>query len=130
MNIEESIKILDKFIIEHKLFNIKHSDGLEEAIETLLTAYEKEKEKNKNLEIELEIKKYCKVNELTSDLIYYKNLARGYQGNCISKDKLKEIVDECIPKKENIITRELEYTPNANANSYLTQEILSLLKEE
>ena len=47
MNIEDSIKILDKFITEHKLFNIKHSDGLEEAIETLLTAYEKEKEKNK-----------------------------------------------------------------------------------
>ena len=48
MNREESIKILDKFTTEHKLFNIKHSDGLEEAIETLLTAYEKEKEKNKN----------------------------------------------------------------------------------
>ena len=47
MNIEESNKILDKFTTEHKLFNIKHSDGLEEAIETLLTAYEKEKEKNK-----------------------------------------------------------------------------------
>ena len=42
MNIEESIKILDKFTTEHKLFNIKHSDGLEEAIETLLTAYEKQ----------------------------------------------------------------------------------------
>lgn len=51
MNIEESIKILDKFTTEHKLFNIKHSDGLEEAIETLLTAYEKEKEKNKKIEI-------------------------------------------------------------------------------
>lgn len=49
MNIEESIKILDKFTTEHKLFNIKHSDGLEEAIETLLTAYEKEKEKNKKI---------------------------------------------------------------------------------
>lgn len=47
MNIEESIKILKKFTTEHKFFNIKHSDGLEEAIETLLTAYEKEKEKNK-----------------------------------------------------------------------------------
>ena len=52
MNIEESNKILDKFTTEHKLFNIKHSDGLEEAIETLLTAYEKEKEKNKSLEQE------------------------------------------------------------------------------
>lgn len=54
MNIEDSIKILDKFITEHKLFNIKHSDGLEEAIETLLTAYEKEKEKNKELEKQLQ----------------------------------------------------------------------------
>lgn len=51
MNIEESKKILDKFVTEHKLFNIKHSDGLEVAIETLLTAYEKEKEKNKKIEI-------------------------------------------------------------------------------
>ena len=49
MNIEDAIKILDKFITEHKLFNIKHSDGLEQAIETLLTAYEKEKEKNEEL---------------------------------------------------------------------------------
>lgn len=47
MNIEQAKKILEKFTTEHKLFNIKHSDGLEEAIETLLTAYEKEKEKNK-----------------------------------------------------------------------------------
>ena len=51
MNIEEAIKVLDKFVTEHKLFNIKHSDKLEEAIETLLTAYEKEKEKNKEYEI-------------------------------------------------------------------------------
>ena len=58
MNIEESIKILDKFTTEHKLFNIKHSDGLEEAIETLLTAYEKEKEKNKELEKMLNLKSY------------------------------------------------------------------------
>ena len=144
MNIEESIIEFKKMIERDKdtlrywkSDTFGHYDEpikkLEKDVlisETLLTAYEKEKEKSKNLEIELEIKKYCKVNELASDLIYYKNLAREYQGNCISKDKLKEIVDECIPKKENIITRELEYTPNANANSYLTQEILSLLKEE
>ena len=54
MNIEESIKILDKFTTEHKLFNIKHSDGLEEAIETLLTAYEKEKDKIKKQSKEIE----------------------------------------------------------------------------
>ena len=43
--------------------------------------------------------------------------------------KIKKIVDECIPKKTNIITNEIEYTPNANANSYLTQQILELLQE-
>jgi len=85
------------------------------AIETLLTAYEKEKEKNKLLE-----ENYSSAHE---DINWFCE-------NYIHKNKLKEIVDECIPKKENIITKELEYTPNANANSYLTQEILSLLKEE
>ena len=44
--------------------------------------------------------------------------------------EIKEIVDECIPKKENIITNELEYTPNTNANSYLTQRILDLLNNK
>lgn len=60
---------------------------------TLLDLYNKEKEKNKKLEIELEIKKYCKVDELATDLIYYKNLAKEYQGNCISKDKIKDKIE-------------------------------------
>lgn len=75
MNIEEAIKILDKFTTEHKLFNIKHSDGLEEAIETLLTAYEKEKGENVKLRlqdiplIEGELKAYKdRVNELKQEL--------------------------------------------------------------
>lgn len=80
MNIEEAIKILDKFTTEHKLFNIKHSDGLEEAIETLLTAYEKEKGENVKLRlqdiplIEGELKAYKdKVNELKQELEKEKN---------------------------------------------------------
>ena len=50
--------------------------------------------------------------------------------NSISKDELQKIVNECIPKKENIITGELEYSTNANANSFLAQEILNLLNKE
>ena len=49
MNIEDSIEILKnskKLYLKEKI----DSDILEEAIETLLTAYEKEKEKNKDLE--------------------------------------------------------------------------------
>lgn len=52
------------------------------------------REKAKKLEFELEIKKYCKVNELIQDLVYYKNLARAYQGNSVSKDKLKKVADD------------------------------------
>lgn len=48
--------------------------------------------------------------------------------NSVSKDKLKEIVDECIPRGKNIITKKEEYQTNANANSYLAQEILRLLE--
>ena len=47
MNIEDSIEILKnskKLYLKEKI----DSDILEQALETLLTAYEKEKEKNKN----------------------------------------------------------------------------------
>lgn len=54
MNIEESIEILNKFnkikinSYAMQFVNISYPD-LQDAIETLLTAYEKEKEKNKEL---------------------------------------------------------------------------------
>lgn len=37
---EEAIKMLDKFITEHKLYNIKQSDGLEQNIEKVLSELE------------------------------------------------------------------------------------------
>lgn len=86
MNIEDSIKILDKFITEHKLFNIKHSDGLEEAIETLLTAYEKEKEKNKEYTM--------KINNLISQI----ESAIDF----MKTDKLKIKVDMYQQKEEDL----------------------------
>ena len=52
-----------------------------------------------------------------------------FKENFIPISKIKDLVDECIPVGKNIITREEEYQPNANANSYLTQLILELLKE-
>ena len=121
MNIEEATDNVKFVIGDLKASN--YNKTFIEAIETILTAYEKEKEKNKTLEELLQGKLF----ELYK---YYKELANKYQGSCVSKSDLKQIVDECIPKKENIITRELEYTPNVNANSYLAQEILLLIKEE
>jgi len=78
---------------------------------------EQEKEKNRELEknnIDLKEK-----NRLTAE-----NLSRSY----ISKDKIKAIVDEHIPKQPNIITGKMEYAPNTNANSFLVQDILELLE--
>lgn len=49
--------------------------------------------------------------------------------NYVSIQQIKEIVDECIPLKKNIITDKVEYSPNINANSYLSEQILKLLKE-
>ncbi len=86
MTIEEAMKTLDKFVTEHKLFNIKHSDGLEEAIETLLTAYE-----NQQKEIQDLIINQCIYQDTSSctrsiSLKMYTEL-----NNYISKDKLKPI---------------------------------------
>ncbi len=90
MNIEDSIKILDKFITEHKLFNIKHSDGLEEAIETLLTAYEKEKEKNKKID------EFCR-----KELAFERRLKRENrepdefnQGRFYVSENIRKIIEE------------------------------------
>lgn len=47
----------------------------------------------------------------------------------IPKSKVKELIDECIPKGKNIMTGEEEYQPNTNANSFLTQSILELMEE-
>ena len=45
------------------------------------------------------------------------------------KDILRQLIDDNIPKKENIITGELEYSPNTNDNSFLVHQILDLLQE-
>ncbi len=61
--------------------------------------------------------------------IYRRQLNSAYDRGFIHIDKIKEIVEECIPAGKNIITGKKEYQPNANANSYLTQTILELLKD-
>ena len=43
---KEAIKMLDKFITEHKLYNIKQSDGLENNIKIVLYLIEKLQKEN------------------------------------------------------------------------------------
>ena len=103
MNIEEAIKYIKNDIECDKdtrdWFNDKNNTTrkqIEESIdayETLLTAYEKEKEKNKTLEELLQ-------GRLFELYKYYKDLASEYQGNCVSKDKIKAKIEEWQKEKE------------------------------
>lgn len=50
--------------------------------------------------------------------------------NSISKDKVREIVDECIPKKKNILTEKEEYVLDTNSGMYLAEKIVKLLEDK
>ena len=89
--IKEIIKILDKFITEHKLFNIKHSDGLEVAIEGIIDLYNKEKEKNEKLELENEELKEEKVKR---SWVHIKENGEVEPLFYISEDKIKAKIEE------------------------------------
>ena len=141
MNIEEAIKILDNFTTEHKLFNIKHSDGLEEAIKILLTAYEKEKEKREKLEYEAEeaeeyikeLKKYIEKYKIRIPMPeeYYNRENWGEeitiaQKEYIAVDKIKAKIEEInkeMLNEENSL--ELFYR-----KKYCKEVLQSLLEKE
>ena len=144
-SIEENIKILenlksylnllvyegkDKIIYNDLLWDEKTVDCIN-AIEHLINDYTRQKQINEeHQKINGELRE--KVKELEEQVEYDKThiyTPLTIQLNFIPKQKIKDIVDECIPKKANIITGEIEYTPNTNANSYLTQQILELLQE-
>ena len=50
---KEAIEMLDKFITEHKLYNIKQSDGLEDNIKIVLYLIEKLQKENEHLHREI-----------------------------------------------------------------------------
>lgn len=64
MNIEEAIKNVKKIRQDYNLYYPMDRKEVE-AVETLLTAYEKEKEKNKELE-----KKLDEISEIHFPIIY------------------------------------------------------------
>lgn len=116
---DEDIKVLEvlkETLMKDKFIIPKEPKKWCEAIENLLN-------RNKELEeIEQEHKK--ENGELR------KLLNGAFDRGFIPVAKIKEIVDECIPRGKNIITGIEEYQTNANANSYLAQEILKLLEEK
>lgn len=105
MNEEEkkAIEMLDKFITEHKLYNIKQSDGLEDNIKIVLYLIEKLQKENE--ELKKEIKSWKKYSDEQEENIIEKNniicnleFQREKQQKEI-KDKIEEL-DERIKNPE------------------------------
>lgn len=107
MNIEDSIKTLKEFnkikinSYAMQFVNISYPD-LQEAIETLLTAYEKEKETNKqikckldekNIPIETLLAEFERLEDLEDDLttVYLNGV---YDGEKKVQDKIKAKIEE------------------------------------
>ena len=84
MNEEEkkAIKMLDKFITEHKFYNIKHSDNLEDNTEIVLNLIEKLQKENEELKNQEATAR--KINEL---------LVQRYS-NSIPVEKVKDKIEE------------------------------------
>lgn len=102
MNTEESIKTINEIFFKqikdiektHVWFELNYEDTrkLKQAIETLLTAYEKEKEKNKELSDKL-TEKICKGVE--------EEILEEYRQIIIDKDKLIEELKKYKKKDKN-----------------------------
>ena len=87
---KEAIKMLDKFITEHKLYEIKQSDGLEDNIKIVLYLIEKLQKENEELE------------EINNELEAEKNEAiRRYNFETIPIKKVKDKIEELKQKAIN-----------------------------
>lgn len=109
---EEDIKILENYIREW------NDTDVEQALQNLIARYKELEDKNKTLETLLQ-------GNLYQMYLYYKELAGRYQANSISKDKVKEKIEE--------LKDDIKYSANPLAidNSKYAIEILQeLLGEE
>ena len=116
MNEEEkkAIQMLNKFITEHKFYNIKHSDNLEDNIEIVLNLIEKLQKKNEILKEEKE-QAWEEWNNLE-------------QGSCETEQKLKQQIKKLQKENEEVkrliahkngYTKKLEEDLFENAENYV-----------
>lgn len=79
---KKATKMLDKFITEHKFYNIKHSDNLEDNIEIVLNLIEKLQKENEKLKAD-----NYELNNRITDLLENIPVQKV-------KDKIEEIQEE------------------------------------
>ena len=106
MNDEEKkvIKMLDKFTTEHKFYNIKHSDNLEDNIEIVLKLIEKLQKENVELKEENEYNKI--LLDMNNNFTIDKKTG-NYKWNVIEIQKVKDKIEELNSRIE-IYTKYVE----------------------
>lgn len=93
IELEEDIEILENYIREW------NDTDVEQALQNLIARYKELEDKNKTLETLLQ-------GNLYQMYLYYKELAGRYQANSISKDKVKEKIEE-LDKRIDFLNTEL-----------------------
>ena len=88
---KEAIEMLDKFITEHKLYNIKQSDGLEDNIKIVLNLIEKLQKENEELKEENEYNKI--LLDMNNNFTIDKKTG-NYKWNVIEIQKIKDKIEE------------------------------------
>ncbi len=123
-SIEEDIKLLEEldwlYLDKPEII----CDRYEEATNHILSDYKRALEENETL------KKLLQGN-LYEMYKYYRNLANSYQGNCISKEKVKNMIKEKEWALENYNCDESDYKQSqAIGACNVLQELLKESEEE
>ena len=102
MNEEEkkATKMLDKFITEHKFYNIKHSDNLEDNMEIVLNLIEKLQKENKKLKNKL-------LDTLKGQKVIKEETPQHIKENYIPVEKVKDKIEE-LNRRIEIYTKYVE----------------------
>ena len=124
---KEAIEMLDKFIIEHKLYNIKQSDGLEDNIKIVLYLIEKLQKENEELKA-----KWDKDTHILQNKLDYANADRIDLAQ--QNKELKQDYYNLINKIENKIDRfdyefeKAKRQDNENKSDYYWNLIINFKK--
>ena len=121
---KQAIEMLEKFITEHKLFNIKSADNLENNIKILLNLIEKQQkeiEELKTITREYESYKCGEGNKIViaSKEYFINGFFEDFLNGYISKDKIREKIELLELKKA--------FSDEFTEEFYLSQ--IDLLKE-
>lgn len=133
MNEEEKkvIKMLDKFTTEHKFYNIKHSDNLEDNIEIVLKLIEKLQKENEELRKKLnEENKRCMMLAIEKQDYFEKYRYHLQQNESLTKEFSNVIPVQKVKDKIEEIQEEGYWLFTTDRDSDKCVEVLQELIEE